>query len=44
MLTRNRKKITKILLLLREIYEGSLYEEPETTDIPDFESEESATE
>ena len=41
MLTRNQNKMAKILLLVKEIVEGPPYEQLDTTDIPELESEES---
>ena len=41
MLTRNQYKMAKILLLVKEIVEGPPYEQSDTTDIPELESEES---
>ena len=41
-LTRNHLKIIKILSLLREITVGSSYEQPDTTYMPELESEDSA--
>ena len=43
MLTRNQENTVKILSFPREIVEGSSYEQPDTTDVPELESEESAT-
>ena len=42
-LTRNHLKIIKIFSLLREIIVGSSYEQPDTTYMPELESEDSAT-
>ena len=43
-ITRNRKKIAKIMSLLREIIRTKFDEQPDTTDMPELESEESAAE
>ena len=41
MLTRSQNKLAKILLLIKEIVEGPQYEQPDTTDMSESESEES---
>ena len=43
-LTRSQNKMLQILSLLKEIVDGFLYEESDTTNMPELESEESATE
>ena len=43
-ITRNKKKIGKIMSLLREIIKTKSDEEPDTTDMPELESKESAAE
>ena len=43
-LTRSQNKILQILSLLKEIVDGFLYEESNTTNMPELESEESAAE
>ena len=43
-ITRNKKKMGKIMLLLREIIKTKSDEEPDTTDMPELESKESAAE
>ena len=42
MLTKSQNKMVEVLLLLKELVEESLYGQPDTTDMPDLESEESA--
>ena len=42
MLTRSQNKMVKILSQLKELVEGSPYIQPDTTDMPELESEESA--
>ena len=44
MLTRSQNKMLEILLLLRELVENTPYEQPDTTDMPELESEESVEE
>ena len=41
MFTRSQNKMVEILLLLKELVEGPPYEQPDTTDMPELESEES---
>ena len=43
-LTRSQNKILQILSLLKEIVDGFLYEESDTANMPELESEESAAE
>ena len=43
-ITRNKKKIGKIMSLLREIIKTKSDEEPDTRDMPELESKESAAE
>ena len=42
MLTRNQNKVVEILSLLKELFKEPLYEQPDTTDMLELESEESA--
>ena len=42
MLTRSQNKLAEILSLLKELVEQLPYEPPDTTDMPELESEESA--